>query len=195
MSKSRSQNHMTARESEKGEEESARVLQALRAAFFEPIARMQESLAILCDGQQQQSTDPVTHTILTMLSCPIHLQLTAIGWQPFKGKELTLPYQRMTSEQKDVLRAALPSPQAASCWRVHEHAITYHSQTPPEHLKAIDVLEALCTTILRSKAYADRRLRVAVCNILLQRIQSSVQIDKSTLRTLNTILFPAQDST
>ena len=171
------------------------VIQTVRRAFFQPLSRMQESLAILCDGQQPQSSDPVTHTVLTMLSCPIHIQLTAIGWQPFKGKELTFPYQRMTSEQRDVLRAALPASPSASLWRVHEHAITYHPRAPPENLKAIDVLEALCTTILRGKAYADRRLRVAVCNILLQRVQSSVQIDKGTLRTLNTILFPAQEST
>ena len=170
------------------------LVQTVRQAFFEPMSRMQESLAILCDGQQQQSSDPVTHTVLTMLSCPIHIQLTAIGWQPFKGKELTFPYQRMTSEQKDLLRAVLPASPTAARWRVHEHAITYHQRTSPEILKAIDVLEALCTTILQGKAYADRRLRVAVCNILLQRIQTSVQIDKGTLRTLNTILFPAQES-
>jgi len=36
---------------------------------------------------------------------------------------------------------------------------------------------------------------VAICNILLQRVQASIPIEKATLRTLNTRLFPVKPST
>lgn len=164
-------------------------MQEVVQAFFEPMQRMQATLAVLCDCQQQQSPDPVTQTVLTMLACPVHVQLTAIGWQPFKGKELTFPYQRMTTEQKEALKLALEKPG----WNVYEHALMQRERGEP--LRPLDVLEALCATVLASAAYPDRRLRVAVCNILLQRVQASIPIEKSTLRTLNTRLFPEKAST
>ena len=61
-------------------------------------------------------------------------------------------------------------------------------------LKPANVLEAMCTTILKSVAYADRRVRVAVCNILLQRVQVNIKVDKIALRTLNARLFPPPES-
>ena len=161
-------------------------LREVRQAFFEPMARMQATLAVLCDGQLQPSTDPVTQTVLTMLACPVQVQLTAIGLQPFKGKELTFPYQKMSSEQKEVLKRALLKGSAA--WNMYEHALAHRVRG--ESLRPLDVLEALCATILASTAYADRRLRVAVCNILLQRVQASIPLEKATLRTLNARLFP-----
>ena len=173
-----------------GTSEASETLKEVRQAFFEPIARMQATLAILCDGQQQQSADPVTQTVLTMLACPVHVQLTAIGWQPFKGKELTFPYQQMSSEQKEVLKRALLKGSAS--WNVYEHALTHRIRGEP--LRPLDVLEALCATILASTAYADRRLRVAVCNILLQRVQASIPLEKATLRTLNARLFPCPET-
>ena len=168
------------------------VLQAVCQAFFEPISAMQTTLAVLCDCQQIPGTDPVTQTVLTMLMCPVQLQLTAIGWQPFKGKELTYPFQRMTAEQRETLKTALTAEGVK--WNAYEHALVQtRARRPP--LRALDVLEALCVTILHSAAYSDRRLRVAVCNILLQRVQANLPVDKGTLRALNARLFPASEST
>jgi len=165
-------------------------LQGVCEAFFEPIATMQTTLAVLCDCQQTPGTDPVTQTVLTMLTCPLQLQLTAIGWQPFKGKELTYPFQRMTPMQRETLKEALTGMK----WSAYEHALVQtRVRRPP--LRPLDVLEALCVTILHSGAYTDRRLRVAVCNILLQRVQANLPVDKGTLRALNARLFPAAEST
>jgi hypothetical protein len=163
-------------------------------AFFQPLQRMQTTLSVLCGGQATHHPDPVTQTVLTMISAPIHLQLTAVGWQPFKGKELTYPYQSMTSEQKAALKEILTGGHTKEHWAVYEHAISYRQTTQLTTLKAMDVLEALCATILKSTAYADRRVRVAVCNILLQRVQAGTQVDKATLKMLNTKLFPPQES-
>jgi hypothetical protein len=163
-------------------------------AFFEPLQRMQTTLSVLCEGQNAQHADPVTHTVLAMITAPVHVQLTAVGWQPFKGKELTYPYQMMSLEQKQVLKDLLTGEQNQQHWNVYEHAIAYRQRAPLTHLKPANVLEAMCTTILKSVAYADRRVRVAVCNILLQRVQVSIKVDKIALRTLNARLFPPPES-
>ena len=182
--------------------------EAVMNAFFQPMSQMQNTLAILCDCHSNpHHTDPVTHTVLIMITCPIHMQFTAIGWQPFKGKDLTFPYQKMSFDQKETMKkllALVNDEKQQQHWRVYEHAITFRPQTPPPShttclipasgtLKALDVLEALCATILKSVTYTDRRMRVAVCNILLQRVQASIPIEKGTLRTLNQRLFPTQE--
>lgn len=170
-------------------------------AFFRPTRTMQLTLAVLCDCQPQQQGaqarggggwDPVPATVLTMISCPVHIQLTAIGWQPFKGKDLTFPYQRMTVAQRETLKRTLENEKAG--WGAYEHALVLRQQ-PGVRLQALDVLEALCTTILHSTVYPDRRLRVAVCNIILQRVQANMPVEKATLRALNERLFPSDPAT
>lgn len=173
---------------------------AIFDAFFTPKEQMQATIAILCDCHATPPSDPVTQTVLTMISCPMQVQITALGWQPFKGKELTLPFQRMSPQQKEVIKALLTDESKQAQWRVYEHALIFRRKGGdgasaredeiPTHLKPLDVLEALCTTILHSSAYTDRRYRVAVCNILLQRVQSAIPVDKSTLKRLNQNLFP-----
>ena len=174
---------------------------AILDAFFTPTPRMQVTLSILCDSHAVPPTDPVTNTVLTMISCPTHIQLTALGWQPFKGKELTMPYQRMTSEQKEVIKSLLTDESKQAQWRMHEHALVFHRKDEgtgkepiPTHLCPLDVLEAMCYTILHTNTYADKRYRVAVCNILLQRVQAGFPVDKNTLKRLNQNLFPPTDS-
>lgn len=167
-------------------------------AFFVPQARMRATIAILCDCHATPPADPVTHTVLTMLACPIQMQLTAIGWQPFKGKDLTMPYHRMTSDQKEVIKAILLDESRRCQWGVFEHALVIHDgrrgeSLPQPKLPVIDILEATCSTILQSRAYADRRARVAICNIVLQRVQSNVAVDKGVLRELNERLFHSRE--
>ena len=186
-------------------------MEAVLDAFFRPTRTLQMTLAVLCDCQPQQQPqqqqgaqtkssggggggwDPVTATVLTMISCPVHLQLTAVGWQPFKGKDLTFPYQRMTVAQRETLRRTLElDHDQAGGWTAYEHALVLRQPAMVvPRLPSLDVLEALCTTILHSAAYPDRRLRVAVCNIVLQRVQASLPVEKATLRALNDRLFPA----
>lgn len=169
----------------------------LMNAFFVPQARMKATIAILCDCHAVPPPDPVTHTVLTMLSCPLQMQLTAIGWQPFKGKDLTMPYHRMTCEQREVIKGILLDETRRSQWGVFEHALVIHDgrrcdSAPPSKLPVLDILEATCSTILQSQAYPDRRSRVAICNIVLQRVQSNIAVDKGVLRDLNQRLFHSE---
>jgi hypothetical protein len=173
--------------------EHGRVISELVSAFFGDQARMQKSIIVLCENNLKQNTDTVTPTVLTMLTCPLQMQLTAVGWQPFKSKDLTYPYNQMTQEQRQVFRDAINTEDAQfhKRWGVFEHAMIYRRPAGPNIiLKPLDVLGALCSSVLNSHAYQDKRLRVAICNILLQRVQASVPLDKHTQSSLNERLFP-----
>ena len=161
--------------------------------FFGSLDAMQRSLAVLCESNHKQAgTDTVTQTVLMLLSSPVHVQLTAVGWQPLKGRELTYPYTQMTVDQRQALKALVD--EGGERWHVYEHAMMYRRTGPPVHLKPLDVLGALCSTALASKAYPDKRLRVAVCNILLQRVQASIPIERGVQAALNARLFPPAPS-
>jgi len=164
----------------------------LTEVFFGDQDVMRKSITVLCDSGARQSTDHITPTILTMLTCPVQIYLTPVGWQPFRAKELTYPYNEMTPVQKQVLRASLAEEHISKGhWGVFEHAMVYRGDKGPARLlKPLDVLSALCGLVLNSSAYVDKRLRVAVCNILLQRVQARVTLDKHTQASLNERLFP-----
>ena len=51
-----------------------------------------------------------------MLSCPLQIQLTGAGLQPFKGKELTFPFACMTKDQRDFLFGLLGYDDASVTW-------------------------------------------------------------------------------
>lgn len=170
--------------------------QRLIQGFLAPgSSQLRATISILCanNTSKQQTPDLVTQTVLTMLISPVHVQLTAVGWQPFRGRDLTYPFPLMSSGQRELIRELLDA--APDRWNVYEHAMTYRRKDGAAiHLKTLDVLEAMCTSILQGNAYPDRRMRVVICNILLQRVQASVPIDKGTQIELNTRLFPAGES-
>lgn len=154
-------------------------------AFFGPEA-LPATLAVLCQ-QNTEAADQIASTLVTALTCPLQIHLTAVGWQPFRGKALTIPYPSMTAPQRQALLALFQGDQGL---HAYEHALVLRRTAAPVRLDTLDVLEALCATVLASPAYTDRRLRVALCNILLQRIQASVPLDKGTQAKLNARLFP-----
>jgi hypothetical protein len=156
--------------------------------FFEEPTQMQRCISVLCEHNRKPNSETVTPTILMMLTSPVQVQLTAVGWQPLKSRELTYPYVQMTCDQRAAIKAIVECKTAQ--WSIFEHAMTCRRSTPPIHLKPLDVLGALCTSVLASTAYTDRRLRVAICNILLQRVQASIPLDKHTQSALNLRLFP-----
>jgi hypothetical protein len=161
---------------------------AVHDAFFGE-GSMRSSILILCENNTG-AQDHITKTISTMLTRPLTLQLTSIGWQPFKGKDTMFPFHMMNEHQRTVFRRLLEDKDA---WNTYEHAIVFRKSTQSAMLSHLDVLESLCNIVLESPTYTDKRIRVALCNILLQRIQASIPIDKGTQMKLNERLFKDQD--
>jgi hypothetical protein len=55
----------------------------------------------------------------------------------------------------------------------------------------VEALSALCERILASKIHPEHRVRVGVCNIILQRVQGVVPLSRNVQQSLNTVLFGA----
>ena len=174
---------------EEVEEEEPDDLQTIGHAFFHSPQDMQRAISVFCGAVHKQNTDIITPTILVMLNSTLQMQLTAVGWQPFKSRDLTYPYHAMTSTQRGAILSLLREEHEGK-WMVFDHAMIFKKGFQVMQLKPLDVLGALCTLVLASDTYPDKRLRLAVCNILLQRVQASMVLDKHTQIALNQRLFP-----
>jgi len=137
--------------------------------------------------------DPITGTLVVLLTCPIQLGLTEVGAMLFQGhSSLIYPYSLMCPDQRDFVRRCLDDRQD---WRIYNGAVVFRqpARAPPLVLAPSAVLLAFCEKLLNSAQHAgqDRQLglspeqRLAVCNIVLQRVQGYVQIDKPVHRELN----------
>jgi len=147
---------------------------------------LQGCLASFCkDAQNAQ--DPMLHVLLVAINSHVQIQLTPVGLQPFQGGELTLPYYRMNPEQRAFL---LDLTEQGARWCVHESSMVWRRKGERLVLPPVDVLEAVCSQILASgKTHPDPKSRVAICNIVLQRVQASIPLSQALQTELNTRLF------
>ena len=127
--------------------------------------------------------DPISTTVVTMATRPLHLCLNEVGAAPFLDRPtLVLPYARMTRAQKQFIRDCVDRPEE---WTVCNGVVVFRRTRAPVHLPALAVLVALCRGVMEAPSPHPATTRVAVCNILLQRVQSHVQITADTQRSLN----------
>lgn len=152
---------------------------------------LQRMLTFLCNARLPGNWDPVTSTVVDMLTSRLQFCLTSEGLVPFRGKaDMVFPYHMMSPTQKDFLRAELA---VRSSYCVCNDAVMFHPLPgAAERLDQVKVLEGACSRILASNVHAEHRVRVGVCNIILQRVQSVVPISRGVQQKLNTVLFGTQ---
>ena len=169
--------------------EAASPLRAMIAVFFDAEG-LQRIITYLCNARMPGNWDPVTSTLLDLLTGRLQFCLTEAGLVPFKGKTtLVYPYHMMSMSQKAFLRDSLAQ-RGEYC--VCNDAVVFQSAPgDAERLGAVEVLQALCARILASKIHPEHRVRVGVCNIILQRVQSVVPISRNVQLALNATLFGA----
>ena len=148
---------------------------------------LKHMLTYLCNTRQPASLDPVTATVLDLLMSKLQFCLTATGLLPFAGQaNLVYPYHMMSTHQKDFIRQAL---QERASYTVCNDAVVFKNNDKDLKLDPVQVLEAMCCKVLESKIHAEHSVKVGVCNILLQRVQSVVPISKGVQQRLNAVLF------
>lgn len=133
--------------------------------------------------------DPITATVIIFLTCPLQLGLTEVGAMLFHGHaSLVYPFNLMSDRQKAFLRECLARPAE---WSVYNGAVVFKRKRgdPGRLLSPSAVLLSLCRKLLEGHAQPQR---LAVCNIILQRVQGYVPIDKSVQRQLNAWLAEQQ---
>lgn len=159
----------------------------ISAVFFTG-SNLKRIFTYLCNARSPGNWDPVTATVLDLLTCKLQFCLSATGLIPFKGHaNLVYPYHMMSSEQKDFIRASL---QERVKFTVCNDSVVFHTiNGDPERLDTVSVLEAMCAKILESRVHEEHSVRVGVCNIILQRVQSVVPISRGVQQRLNSVLF------
>jgi hypothetical protein len=132
--------------------------------------------------------DPITNTVITFLTCPLHLGLTEVGAMIFQARSaLVYPYNLMSERQKGFVRDCLARREE---WNIFNEAVVFRRSkgTPPILIDPTTVLVALCSKVLLADAMQDSDAssrRVALCNIILQRVQGYIPIDKPVQKQLN----------
>ena len=162
--------------------------QTLTVVFFSE-SSLKRILTYLCNTRPPGRWDPVTATTLDFLTSRLQFCLSATGLIPFKGHaDLVFPFHMMTPEQKEFIRTAL---QERSDYTVCNESVVFHPRVykGEERLDPVAVLEAVCAKILESRVHEEHAVRVGVCNIILQRVQSVVPISRGAQQRLNALLF------
>ena len=129
--------------------------------------------------------DPITATTIVFLTSPLHLSLTQVGAMLFQGHSaLVYPFNLMSERQKAYLRTCLDRQQE---WNIYNNAIVFKRRRgePGKTLSPACVLTSLCKKLLEGKSQPSQRQRLAICNIILQRVQGYVPIDRGVQRHLN----------
>jgi len=129
--------------------------------------------------------DPITATVIIFLTCPLQLCLTEVGAMLFQGhSSLVFPFNLMSERQKGFVRSCLDR---RAEWGVYNGAVVFRKPRgqPALTLGASAVLLALCRKLLEGQPEAALRQRTAVCNIILQRVQGYVAVDRPVQRELN----------
>ena len=75
----------------------------------------------------------------------------------------------------------------------NESIVFHRKQGNQERLDPVAVLSCMCQGVLSSEVHEDRHVRVGMCNILLQRVQSGVPMSRSVQQELNARLFGEGD--
>ena len=129
--------------------------------------------------------DPITATVIIFLTCPLQLGLTEVGAMLFQGHaSLVFPFNLMSERQKQFVRDCMDR---RSEWNVYNNALVFKRRRgdPQRTLSTSSVLLALCKKLLEGQAQPAARQRLGVCNIILQRVQGYVPIDRPIQRQLN----------
>jgi hypothetical protein len=138
---------------------------------------------IEADDRRGGKCDPITNTVITLLSSPVHLCLSEVGAALFQGHaKLIYPYNLMSEEQKVFIRDCLDQRQE---WNIFNDTVVFRRSKTPVLLCPSRVLTALCRKMFDSQAHTEPARRTALCNIILQRVQGYVRIDKDVQRQLN----------
>jgi len=161
------------------------VYQRFMDCFFSK-ENIRNTLIVLCQNNPHEA-DPISNTIIIILTTPLEIQLIANGIQLFKDKGLIYPYQYMNSNQREFLLEIINMD--SKNWLSYEFCLQWKCKGAPMYVDHLEILKTLCELIQGSKKYTDARSKLAITNIILQRVHANVTISKTIQLSLNKFLF------
>ena len=148
--------------------------------LFPYFCKLSESNCSTLDNR----VDVLSNTIVLFLTVPIQLTMNTLGVSLFAGKtSYIFPYYLMTPSQRNILTQQLS--QAMSEYHILNECVVFKPSPASQGINILQLLKAFCSAVFTSKVFVRRKEQIAICNIVLQRIQSYVPISSSVQRDLN----------
>ena len=149
----------------------------------------------LPESQETARQDSITMIVSALLTATLDLQLVVNGIIFFRNKEIVYPYTCMTEVQREILLRMMRDPELKTRWNHHELCLIWKTRPLVSQeqrdifLNPVQVLHVVCELVMSSKQYSDKRSRLAICNIVLQRLHSQVNMTAAIQKKLNELLF------
>lgn len=160
--------------------------QRLFDAFFSE-EHMPATIVILSENVQQRD-DRISYVISLLLTSKIKIQLIANGLLLFQGNDLMIPYQHMLPHHRDCILCMMQ--EHVQSWTFYECSLVWKGTLPSVlHDEQLRVLKALCSLVQSTSKVRDERSKLAIMNIILQRVHSKVCLSKPVQLLLNKHLF------
>lgn len=147
---------------------------------------LRNMLVYMCNSYTNEVNDPITHTLCTFLTTPITLNITKTGLAPFKDCNMAVyPFFCMTASQKAFLLEALAFMQDHNLATLSSRMggggmAALNAKHPRDYLDTVEVLTQF-TIATRDSGHVNETIRDNICNIILQRVCSTVHIPRTTL--------------
>eukprot|EP00961_Rhodomonas_salina_P249697 3375336-Rhodomonas_salina.3 len=137
---------------------------------------LERFLIYMCNAAPADSTDPISNTVVTILSSPINISLCNVGVKAFKTTNLAaLPYYLLDKQQADFIRKLVDAVQQGLNCTVSSDSnggfyLRFPSLVQHMHVDKQSVLDHLSNAILNTSGYGDAATKKRVVDILIQRI-------------------------
>jgi hypothetical protein len=138
----------------------------------------------MTEKKEKMKMDPISSVMIVFLNTPIHLIVHETGVSLFSGKSTMIyPYYNMSEKQKQCIIELCQQP---SEYNILNQTIVFKRTPNHSILAPIDTaLQVMCSKILASKYITDKKTQIAVCNIIMQRLQGYIPISSVVQKNLN----------
>lgn len=138
-------------------------------------------IARACNQASPYTTDPITDVACSMIRAPLEIAVSTQGLIMFKDvPNIVLPFAYMHEYQKTYLYdlVSASSAQHTVVTRSNCICVTFTGESKTYRLDVKHVLVTICACIMNADSVTpvSRRTKLALCNLVLQRIGSAVHI-------------------
>eukprot|EP00960_Hanusia_phi_P001706 49501-Hanusia_phi.AAC.2 len=152
---------------------------------------LKNMLIYVCNSCSADVQDPVTHTLCVFLTTPLTVSITKTGLAPFRDcNSVVYPFFCMSMEQRTLLLELMQLMQSKNYAILSTQMggggmAALNVQGDTHARRYLDTVEVMTQFYLAARDAHRGKLRECVrdnlCNIILQRVCSSVHIPRSTL--------------
>lgn len=139
-------------------------------------------------NQTEKQMDPISNAVSLCLTRPLYFVINEIGVMPFQDRpHIVIPFSLMTARQKEFIHACI---QHNNEWKICNETLVFHRCKMPLYVNPEKVLTCFCDLIMTAPTSShDTNTRIALCNIILQRIQSHFPLDAFKQESINAFMI------